>query len=318
MKPTQRIAERMAIWVTVLAASSQAISLHAQTTPGQAQVRAVSGTAVYSTPTAAAAPLKVGTVLPSGTTVKTDKGSSVDLFLGNSAGVVRLTENTTLALDKLTFTDTGADTVVEVQLNLPDGTILGNVNKLSPASKYEIRLPNGVAGIRGTKYRVSSTSFIVLLDGTLIFVHVPPGGQPTPYTLNAPPVVYFSPLEGVKPAPPDLANEVGNQLTAKPGQLTPGGAPALLSDLELMRLYGRKALEPAGGESYIEPGKGRIDLLYATDKGIDLDTVDLTKVPTEILQEWQKNLQDPDLVKELGDDLPPSFLQDINKELTKR
>src|SRR6185503_12132199 len=111
---------------------------------------------------------------------KTGLASSVDLFLGNSAGVIRVAENTTLALDKMAITDTGADTVVEVQLNLPEGTILGNVNKLSAASKYEIKLPNGVAGIRGTRFRISSTSFIVLLEGTLIFVHAPPGGALTP------------------------------------------------------------------------------------------------------------------------------------------
>ena len=68
----------------------------------------------------------------------------------------------------------------------------------------EIKVPNGVAGIRGTRGRANSNSYIVLLDGTLIFVHVPPGGQPVPYTLVAPPPVYFSPLEGIKPAPQDL------------------------------------------------------------------------------------------------------------------
>ena len=52
-------------------------------------------------------PLKVGAVLYSGATIKTGPGSIVDLFLGNSAGVVRITENTTLGLDKLAFTDTG-------------------------------------------------------------------------------------------------------------------------------------------------------------------------------------------------------------------
>ena len=116
-----------------------------------------------------------------------------------------------MGLDKLTLTDTGADTVVEVQLNLPEGTILGNVGKLSAASKYEVKVPNGVAGIRGTRYRISSTGYTVVLDGTVVFVYVPPQGQPTPYTLVGPPAVYFSPLEGVKPAPEDLVVEVRNQ-----------------------------------------------------------------------------------------------------------
>jgi hypothetical protein len=198
-----------------------ASSLNAQTQPGKAEVRAVKGDATYMVGGAPAQKLKVGTVLPSGSTIKTGAGSVVDLFLGNSAGTIRVTENTTLGLDKLALTDTGAENVVEVQLNLPDGTILGNVNKLSAASKYEIKIPNGVAGIRGTRFRLSSTAYAVLLEGTMVMVYVPPGQAPTPYTLVAPPAVYFSPLEGVKPAPEDLVREVQGQFGPPVGVLVP-------------------------------------------------------------------------------------------------
>jgi len=187
-------------------------------------VRSVKGDAFYSTgPGTPLMPLKTGTVLGPGATVKTGKAGAVDLFLGRSAGTVRLAEDTTLSFDKFTITDTGADTVVDAQLNLPEGTILGNVNKLSAASKYEVKLPNGVAGVRGTEYRMSSTGYIVVLNGTVIFVYVPPGGQPTPYTLLGPPAVYFSPIEGVRPAPEDLVTEVRGQLGR--GVIVPGGGP---------------------------------------------------------------------------------------------
>jgi len=185
--------------------------LQAQTVPGKAEVRAVKGPAVYSVAGGPSIPLKAGTVLGQGATIKTGANASVDLFLGNSAGVLRLTENTTLSLDKLTLTDTGADTAIDVQLGLPEGTILSNVNKLSAASRYEIKTPNGVAGIRGTRFRMGANSFIVLLEGTLVYVYVPPGGNPTPYTLAGPPAVYFSPPDGVKPAPDDLVREVREQ-----------------------------------------------------------------------------------------------------------
>jgi hypothetical protein len=135
-------------------------------------------------------------------------------------------ENSTLVLDKLAFTETGADTVVEVQLNLPDGTILGNVNKLSAASKYEVKVPNGVAGIRGTRYRISSSGYVVLLDGSLIMVYVPTtGGNPIPYPMFGPPAQYFSPTEGVKPAPPELIVEVRNQGGASLGGPSGAGFP---------------------------------------------------------------------------------------------
>lgn len=219
----------LAFLLSLLAVVLCAASLQAQTQPGKAVVRAVTGTATYATDGATFLPLKVGTVLPPGSTVKTGGSSTVDLFLGNSAGVVRVIENSKIAIDKLNITDTGADSVVDVQLNVPEGTMLFNVNKLSAASKYEIKVPNGVAGIRGTKGRCSANSYVVLLDGTLIFVYVPPGGTPTPYTLVAPPPVYFSPLEGVKPAPADLIREVigqfQGQIPEMPNIPRPPGPP---------------------------------------------------------------------------------------------
>jgi hypothetical protein len=227
MKSTQKLANKLVAMIVGMAVLSLASSLQAQTQPSKAEVRSVKGTATYTVGGGPAQPLKVGTILPAGSVVKTGPASMVDLFLGNSAGVIRVTENTTLGLDKLTLTDTGADTVVEAQLNLPDGTILGNVNKLSAASKYEVKVPNGVAGIRGTRYRISSTGYTVLLDGTLVFVYVPPGGQPTPYTLVGPPAVYFSPLEGVKPAPEDIVREVNAQFRGGPPFTPPGPPPGV-------------------------------------------------------------------------------------------
>jgi len=203
--------------------------VHGQTLPGKAEVRAVAGTATYSKDGAPGQPLKVGTVLNSGTTIKTGPESTVDLFLGNSAGVVRVAEKSTMSLDKLALTDTGADTAVEVQLNLPDGQMFFNVNKLSQASRYEIKVPNGVAGIRGTKGSARSDASWVLLDGTLIFVYAPPTGNPTPYVLKAPPAVYFTPATGLRPAPEDLVRGVRGQLEKMntPGVRPPGPPPGV-------------------------------------------------------------------------------------------
>jgi hypothetical protein len=213
MKFRQSLAHRLLNFNVGLVAIGLAAGLHAQT-PGKAVVRAVSGDATFATAGSAAAPLKVGATLYSGTTIKTSGGAVVDLFLGNSAGVVRVAENSTLSIDKLVSTETGADSVVEVQLNLPDGTIWGNANKLSAASKYEIKVPNGVAGIRGTQFRMNSAGYVVLLNGSLIMVYVPPNGNPTPYPLFGPPAQYFSPTEGVKPAPDELVKEVSDQFGA--------------------------------------------------------------------------------------------------------
>jgi FecR-like protein len=198
-----------------------ATQLPADTQPGKIEVVGLKGSASAFAAGGSPAPVKVKDTYGPGTTIKTDKASSVDLSFGR-IGVMRLEESGTLIIDKFTLTDTGADTVADVQLNLPEGTILGNVNKLSAASKYEIKVPRGVAGVRGTSLLASAASYFVLLSGALVYVDVPPGGNPTPYTLQAPPAVYFSPLEGVKPAPDDLVKNVNGRMPGRGGQ---GGPP---------------------------------------------------------------------------------------------
>jgi hypothetical protein len=150
---------------------------------GKAKVVRKSGEARFTTGNNVWQPLKVGDVLGAGTIVQTaqTKGSYVDLVLGDgsapsantSAGpvemtpltatvasyqpkseqnVVRIWENSAVGIDKLTLTETGADVVTDTQLDLRAGHIFGNVKKMSAASKYEIKIPSGVAGIRGTTY----------------------------------------------------------------------------------------------------------------------------------------------------------------------
>src|SRR5438477_12680268 len=107
MKFTESLANRVVTVVIGAAAIVLAASLSAQI-PGKAEVRAIKGSATYTAAGGVPAPLKVGTVLYSGSTIRTGPGSLVDLFMGKSAGFIRVSENTTLALDKLAFTETGA------------------------------------------------------------------------------------------------------------------------------------------------------------------------------------------------------------------
>jgi hypothetical protein len=187
--------------------------------PGRAEVRALHGQATFTIQGGPTRPLTINTILLSGTVIKTGPDSTVDLFLGQAVGTVRISENSTLALDKLAFTDTGADTAVDVQLHLPDGEMYFNVNKLSRASRYEIKLPTGVAGIRGTKgsfcFRQAGRTTrppVVLLEGKIVFVHVPGAGAIQSYVMSAPPAVYFNATDGVKEAPLSLTKEVEHQL----------------------------------------------------------------------------------------------------------
>jgi hypothetical protein len=143
-------------------------------------------------------------VLRAGTIVQTstEQGSYVDLALGDAnapvmsaspvafkpfipnsrlayqptaeQNVVRLWENTALGIDRLSAMQTGADTVTDTQLDLKAGHITGNVKKMSASSKYEVKLPNGVAGIRGTVYDLTSDGMVKVLVGSVVMAWVNP------------------------------------------------------------------------------------------------------------------------------------------------
>src|SRR6266705_3145416 len=164
---------------------------------GKARVIRKSGTARFTTGNGVWQPVKVGDVFGSGTIIQTDqaKGSYVDLVLGDAnapvassyaAGpelapitatvasyqpkseqnIVRIWENSALGIDNLGSMQTGADTVTDTQLDLRAGHIFGTVKKMSASSKYEIKLPNGVAGIRGTCYDLWVTGLFRIGNGS--------------------------------------------------------------------------------------------------------------------------------------------------------
>lgn len=146
----------------------------------QAVVRGVRGTANYSTDAGANwKKLNVGMRLNQNSVIRTAPGSTVDLFLGDNGPVVRVTESTTMGIDRLTYEAMGNETVIETQLDLRNGRILGNVKKLAAASKYEVKTPQGVAGIRGTRYDIRADGTVTVIEGTVLVVYVV-GGQPQP------------------------------------------------------------------------------------------------------------------------------------------
>jgi len=174
-------------------------TLAAQTaSQGSAKVVRLKGAARYAAGPNAGQLLKVGDIIKPGAVIQTAADSRVDLVLGDGSApvaragapaegpasyapsseqnVVRLWENTLLSIDKLTETQTGADVVTETQLDLKAGHIFGIVKKTSAASKYEVKIPNGVAGIRGTVYDISAEGLIKVLSGSVVLAYVGPDG----------------------------------------------------------------------------------------------------------------------------------------------
>jgi len=78
--------------------------------------------------------------------------------------VIRLTPNTTLAIDALGIMDTGADTVCDTELDLKKGKIYASVKKESAASTYLIKIPNGIAGIRGTIFSLGDNGDLAVFE----------------------------------------------------------------------------------------------------------------------------------------------------------
>lgn len=185
-------------------------SLVAQSaTEGVAKVVKMKGSARYTTAGNSWQQLKVGSLIKSGTILQTsaDKGSYVDLALGDSdvsafaaprevsatpstasggaavgynnkseQNTIRLAENTVLGIDKIAITQTGSDVVTDTQLDLKAGRIMGNVKKMAAASKYEIKVPTGVAGVRGTFYDISAEGVTRVVTGSVVVAYVSPDG----------------------------------------------------------------------------------------------------------------------------------------------
>jgi hypothetical protein len=126
---------------------------------------------------------KVGTVLAADYIVKTDANATADLFLGDNGPVVRVTKGTELGIDRLDVENTGIEKVIDTRLDLKSGRILGNVKKMAAASKYEVKTPVGVAGIRGTEYSISANGTVSVLSGTVVVTYIVDGVSQPPVTV---------------------------------------------------------------------------------------------------------------------------------------
>jgi hypothetical protein len=242
MKETRSILNSMVACGVALAMVS---TLAAQSvTEGAAKVIRLKGAARYSTGNNVWQPLKVGDVLRPGTVIQTAGGSHVDLGLGEGSApgtpsvaspmmsyqptpeqnAIRIWENTLLGVDKLSAMRTGADVVTETQLDLKAGHISGSVKKMSAASKYEVKLPNGVAGIRGTFYDITAEGLIKVLTGSVVLAYVGPNGSVVTQVVNS--MQQFDARTGVlSPLPGGTAAELETLLKGLQYRVSPGPVP---------------------------------------------------------------------------------------------
>ena len=230
----------------------------AQGMDGAAKVIRVKGPARYTTGNNVWQPLRVGDVLRAGTVIQTstEEGSYADLVIGDAnaavpqpvtykpsipdsiasssmsfrpsseQNVVRVWANSALGIDKLTAMQTGAEMVTETQLDLKQGRITGNVKKMSAASKYEVKLPNGVAGVRGTLFDIQAIGIVKVYIGSMVVAWVDPKTQNVTTQTVMGGQAYDAPSNQLTPLSPAAMSE----LEAVAGSLfvteTGAGAPS--------------------------------------------------------------------------------------------
>jgi hypothetical protein len=206
-----------ALFAAALCGAIFSIAVQASAATGSATVVRVDGMVSYSLGNDQWSPLVAGKILPVGATVRTDHNGTADIVLGKDINlpqspaqgqwvpdkiapardfsvrgmmgytpaaeqnVIRINPNTTLTINKLDIVDTGADTVSNTELDLKKGKIYASVKKLNGASQYFIKLPSGIAGVRGTQFSISddgATSVYHSTGGGVVLTLVPSSGGP--------------------------------------------------------------------------------------------------------------------------------------------
>ena len=231
--------------VLTLVANAQAQSIQ----PGVATVVRITGEARYSLGDGVWHPLVAGKLLAAGAVIQTGHDASVDIVLGKSImmpqanpapsqialpaeedadirglisckpaveqNVVRMTSDTVLAIDKLTVSDTGLDSVSDTELDLRQGGIYNSVRKLSGTSQYLIKIPNGIAGVRGTMFYIEATGRCAVYRSSVVLSIIGADGKPNTVVVGEGHL--FDPQSGlVSPLPPGLARELPLLFTALP------------------------------------------------------------------------------------------------------
>jgi hypothetical protein len=213
---------------------------------GYATVVRVQGLVSYTLGDNVWHPLVPGKYLPAGSSIRTGDNGVADVVLGQAVefpqaggvpdrislasdsavrgmvaykpavrqNAIRLTPNTFLTIDKLTTGDTGADTVSDTELDLKKGKIFASVKKLSGASQYMVKIPNGIAGVRGTEFSIGADGATAVFsthgnDGLVLSVTLP-GGVSQTFVLGT--AQAYDPVTGrptaVSPAVLQILSEV--------------------------------------------------------------------------------------------------------------
>lgn len=123
----------------------------------KATVRSVHGTVDYQDkPNGLWLPVKPNMKFAAGIAIRTGADGMADISVNGTASAVRLTNNTILKIPTMSYVGSAREGDTTTMLNLETGAVIGNVKKITANSRYEIISPHGVAGVRGTDFRVEA------------------------------------------------------------------------------------------------------------------------------------------------------------------
>ena len=211
MHTTHPLTHTVAAWMILAAVLAGPPAGFAAPMAAKAELRGMVGRAQYSHAGGPFQAVAKGAAFEAGDVIQTAGGSALDLDLGPGVGTVRLTESTTLVIEKWSAVEKS----YELSLFLRDGEMLGRVARPADPSRFQVKVNSGIGAVVEGQFRLDAKGYLVLLDGKAGFVHVPSSGEPVAHALHAPPAQYFSPVGGVRTAPAELVKEVNNQLRSK-------------------------------------------------------------------------------------------------------
>jgi hypothetical protein len=166
MQILHRLSKLVALSIVGIACAT--LQASAAVKSGTAVVKAIKGAASYADELGLDHPLAVGSVVKEGQTIRTSTGSSVDLFLAENGPGVALEGNSVLVLEKLTSQQSVLGTLIDTRLDLRQGKLYGTVDKLLPGSHYEVKMPTGIATVRGTEFFIDAqTGTVYVTSGTV-------------------------------------------------------------------------------------------------------------------------------------------------------
>ena len=125
-----------------------------------------------------------------------------------------------IAVDVTSLNNDIAEINTDTQLDLRTGRIFGTVKKLSGGSRYEIKIPNGVAGVRGTIFSLSHLGNLAVWKEGAMALALAVGDEITRVVVEAN-MKYDAPSDTLSPIDDSTGKEMRSNAQAASGTSQP-------------------------------------------------------------------------------------------------